>query len=216
VLSDIPLRGKTEIFFLRVASKRKCAPINCFHFTPSLRSLSLWCMRGFRRFVPQCLITPPTFRRGSKGCLVDLLLTVAKLPPTLEAYGIKSRAHPNKTLFHYAPFLMREFVALSCGFLPSPSFKRNVARPQGFIKQGKRLRGSASLDICDVKGRASRSAFPLFCGLPQKRGRKKIGASISPILFAKTELSYNSYYKTLPLPRPFARPAPTSSLNLFF
>lgn len=38
---------------------------------------------------------------------------------------------------------------------------RNVARPQGFIKQGKRLRGSASLDICDVKGRASRSVFPL-------------------------------------------------------
>jgi len=42
VLSDIPLRGKTEIFFLRVTVKRKCAPINCFHYTPSLRSLSLW------------------------------------------------------------------------------------------------------------------------------------------------------------------------------
>ena len=82
----------------------------------------------------------------SKGRLVDLLLTVAKLPPTLEACGINSRTHPNKTLFHYAPFFMRKFVALSCGFLPPPTtLKRNVARPQGFIKQGKRLRGSASL-----------------------------------------------------------------------
>jgi len=84
----------------------------------------------------------------SKGRLVDLLLTVAKLPPTLEACGINSRAHPNKTLFHYAPFFMRKFVALSCGFLPPPATLkeiRNVARPQGFIKQGKRLRGSASL-----------------------------------------------------------------------
>jgi len=70
-------------------------------------------MRGFRRFVPQCLITPPKKHRGSKGRLVDLLLTVAKLPPALEAYGIKSRARPNKTLFHCAPFFMREFVALT-------------------------------------------------------------------------------------------------------
>ena len=84
----------------------------------------------------------------SKGCLVDLLLTVAKLPLTLDTCGIKSRAHPNKTLLHCALFFMRKFVALSCGFLPPPATLkeiRNVARPQGFIKQGKRLRGSASL-----------------------------------------------------------------------
>jgi len=46
------------------------------------------------------------------------------------------------------------------------------------------------------------------------KGRKKIGASISPILFAKTELSYNAHYKTLPLPHPFARPAPTPFCGL--
>ena len=195
MLSDIPLRGKTEIFFLRVASKRKCAPINCFHFTPSLRSLSLWCMRGFRRFVPQCLITPPKKHRGSKGRLVDLLLTVAKLPPALEACGIKSRAHPNKTLFHCAPFFMREFVALSCGFLPPPTtLKRNVARPQGFINQGKRLRGSASPPQ-NLAGSGKPGGF-----LTQKNW----SLNFSNFL-AKTAFAYNRDYSHLPLPHPFAR-----------
>jgi len=144
VLSAIPLRGKTEIFLLRVAATRKCAPINCFHFTPSLRSLGLWCRRGFRRFVPQCLITPPMKHRSSKGCLVDLLLTVAKLPPTLEACGIKSRAHPNKTLFHCAPFFMREFVALNCGFPPlahHPKNNKECRSPTRVNKTGEAAQG---------------------------------------------------------------------------
>jgi len=138
----------------------------------------------------------------------------------------------------------------SCqGCLPTVPI-RNVVRLQGFIKQGKRLRGSASppqnlagsgkpfgfpLDhnparrcvptdyplftrsvkrfVLAVKDAVFDSNF-LFVGCLKKKmrtdkpsslhsfirvkGRKKIGASISPILFAKTELSYNAHYKTLP------------------
>jgi hypothetical protein len=41
-----------------------CAPINCFRFTPSFRSLRLWCIRGVRRYVAQCLITLCGFAFG--------------------------------------------------------------------------------------------------------------------------------------------------------
>ena len=103
-----------------------CAPINCFRFTPSFRSLRLWCIRGVRRFVTQCLITlcvlasPAHRQQGALDRFAPRLRRLAKLSPTLEVCGIKRRARPNKTLLHCAPFFMREFVALSCGFLPRP------------------------------------------------------------------------------------------------
>jgi len=80
----------------------------------------------------------------SKGCLIDLLLTVAKLPPTLEAFGIKSRAHPNKTLLHCAPFFMRKFVALSYGFLPParhPKNNKECRSPTRVNKTGEAAQG---------------------------------------------------------------------------
>ena len=57
VLADKDCVFDSNFLFCGLPQKRKSAPINCFHFTPSLRSLSFWCIRGFRRFVPQCLIT---------------------------------------------------------------------------------------------------------------------------------------------------------------
>jgi len=73
---------------------------------------------------------------GQQGALdrcAPPLRRLAKLSPTLEACGIKRRAHPNKTLLHCAPFLMREFVALSCGFLPPPTTLKGMS----LAKRGK-------------------------------------------------------------------------------
>ena len=71
-------------------------------------------------------------RSVGQGALIDLLLapSARKISPTLGSLRHRCRAHPNKTLLHCAPFLVRKVVVI-CGFLPPATLNRDVARRQG-------------------------------------------------------------------------------------
>ena len=96
VLADKDCVLDSNFLFCGLPQKRKSAPINCFHFTPSLRSLRLWCIRGFRRFVTQCLITlcvlasPAHRQQGVLDRFAPRLRRLAKLSLTLDAFADKS------------------------------------------------------------------------------------------------------------------------------
>ena len=77
------------------------------------------------------------------------------------AFGFAFKKFASQPCCLFCAFAKCPHLDTSCqGCLPAVLI-RNVARLQGFIKHWKRLRGSASLDIYNVKGRASRSVFPL-------------------------------------------------------
>ena len=143
----------------------------------------------------------------SKGCLVDLLLTVAKLPPPLEACGIKSRTHPNKTLLHCAPFFMREFVALTL----------RVSSPAHHPKNNKECRSLTRVHKTGEAAQGRVTPATKLGGVGQARrflNAKNWSLNFSNFLL-KPPLPIIAIIGTCPCLTPSLATAPTSSLYSF-
>jgi len=92
---------------------------------------------------------------------------------------------------------MREFVALSCGFLPPPPTLKGMSLASAAHKKEKAAQGFGIFHSPAANERPGKPG-----GFLTLSGRSLNFSTLK----AKTAFAYNAHYSHLPLPRPFASP----------